>query len=150
MRVVSAEGQRSLAQFCKERSGIIPTRCDLERFLLSDFDIDYNQMKYLIETRLCGALTKPKSALVVKSRVSTDVLIVPTVPTFNPVTGDLTIVNTANVVYTRTDNDAVVNAAGSPYVIAAGDSLTIQATAGAGFYFATSEDDSWTFTADAA
>lgn len=31
-----------------------------------DFDIDYNQYKYLIETRLCGALTKPKSAVVVE------------------------------------------------------------------------------------
>lgn len=29
-----------------------------------DFDIDYNQFKYLIETRCSGALTKPKSALV--------------------------------------------------------------------------------------
>ena len=29
-----------------------------------DFDIDYNQMKYLYETRLSGALTKPKSAVI--------------------------------------------------------------------------------------
>jgi hypothetical protein len=29
-----------------------------------DFDIDFNQQKYLIETRCSGALTKPKSALV--------------------------------------------------------------------------------------
>lgn len=28
-----------------------------------DFDIDFNQMKYLIETRLSGALTRPKSAI---------------------------------------------------------------------------------------
>ena len=28
-----------------------------------DFDIDFNQYKYLIETRLCGALTQPKSAI---------------------------------------------------------------------------------------
>jgi len=31
-----------------------------------DFDIDYNQYKYLYETRLSGALTKIRSALVVK------------------------------------------------------------------------------------
>ena len=31
--------------------------------LFDDFDIDYNQMKYLIETRCSGALTKPKSAI---------------------------------------------------------------------------------------
>ena len=32
--------------------------------LFDDFDIDYNQMKYLIETRCSGALIKPFSALV--------------------------------------------------------------------------------------
>ena len=31
-----------------------------------DFDIDYNQYKYLIETRISGALTKPKSALILE------------------------------------------------------------------------------------
>lgn len=31
-----------------------------------DFDIDYNQQKYLIETRCSGALTVPKSAVVVE------------------------------------------------------------------------------------
>lgn len=33
-----------------------------------DFDIDYNQEKYLLETRLCGTLTKPASALVYEFR----------------------------------------------------------------------------------
>ena len=32
--------------------------------MFDDFDIDYNQMKYLIETRISGALIKPFSALV--------------------------------------------------------------------------------------
>lgn len=32
--------------------------------LFEDFDIDYNQQKYLIETRMSGALTKPFSAIV--------------------------------------------------------------------------------------
>ena len=32
--------------------------------LFDDFDIDYNQEKYLIETRISGALTVPKSAIV--------------------------------------------------------------------------------------
>lgn len=31
-----------------------------------DFDIDYNQEKYLMETRISGALVKPKSALVLE------------------------------------------------------------------------------------
>ena len=34
-----------------------------------DFDIDYNQYKYLIETRMSGALTVPKSALVLEQAV---------------------------------------------------------------------------------
>ena len=32
-----------------------------------DFDIDYNQHKYLLETRMSGALTLPKSAIVVRA-----------------------------------------------------------------------------------
>ena len=35
--------------------------------MFDDFDIDYNQQKYLIETRCSGALTKPFSAIVLKS-----------------------------------------------------------------------------------
>lgn len=34
--------------------------------MFDDFDIDYNQQKYLIETRCSGALTKPFSAIVIK------------------------------------------------------------------------------------
>lgn len=34
--------------------------------MFDDFDIDYNQMKYLIETRCSGALTKPYSAIALK------------------------------------------------------------------------------------
>lgn len=33
----------------------------------NDFDIDYNQYKYLIETRMSAALTKPKSAIVIEA-----------------------------------------------------------------------------------
>lgn len=38
--------------------------------MFDDFDIDYNQMKYLIETRCSGALTKPFSAIVVEEEVN--------------------------------------------------------------------------------
>lgn len=34
--------------------------------MFDDFDIDYNQQKYLIETRVSGALTRPKSALILE------------------------------------------------------------------------------------
>lgn len=36
--------------------------------MFDDFDIDYNQYKYLIETRCSGTLTKPKSAIVFEKK----------------------------------------------------------------------------------
>jgi hypothetical protein len=54
--------------------------------LFDDFDIDYNQYKYLIETRVSGALVKLKSAMVVRQGTfvpppsGTDHIIVPEPP----------------------------------------------------------------------
>jgi hypothetical protein len=39
--------------------------------MFDDFDIDYNQYKYLIETRCSGALTMPKSALIIERKPAT-------------------------------------------------------------------------------
>ena len=39
--------------------------------MFDDFDIDYNQMKYLIETRCSGALIKPFSAIVLRAGETT-------------------------------------------------------------------------------
>ena len=41
--------------------------------MFDDFDIDYNQMKYLMETRCSGALTVPYSAIVLKKTVNNNV-----------------------------------------------------------------------------
>ena len=38
--------------------------------MFDDFDIDYNQQKYLIETRCSGALIKPYSAIALETKVS--------------------------------------------------------------------------------
>ena len=38
-----------------------------KRNLFSDFDIDYNQQKYLLEERQSGCLTRPHSAFVIKA-----------------------------------------------------------------------------------
>ena len=38
--------------------------------MFDDFDIDYNQQKYLIETRCSGALVKPFSAIALELAVS--------------------------------------------------------------------------------
>lgn len=116
--------------------------------MFDDFDIDYNQQKYLIETRICGALTKVKSALCFRVVDGGDILVMPAAPAFDAENGEITINDTAHVVYHRTDTNAVVNHAGSPYTVASGDSLTIVASPASGYYFATSDDDEWVFTAD--
>ena len=38
--------------------------------LFEDFDIDYNQEKYLIETRISGAMVKPKAAIALEMEVT--------------------------------------------------------------------------------
>lgn len=38
--------------------------------MFDDFDIDYNQYKYLLETRTCGCLTVPKSAIVIERKIA--------------------------------------------------------------------------------
>lgn len=41
--------------------------------MFDDFDIDYNQMKYLIETRCSGALIKPYSAVAIEAKTAAEV-----------------------------------------------------------------------------
>jgi hypothetical protein len=119
---------------------------ELTRF--DDFDIDYNQYKYLLETRLSGALTKIKSALIIKKTASTNVLVAPAKPAFVASTGALTITNQTGVVYKHGVD--TINAAGSPYTVPAGTTWVVDATPAAGYYFATNAEDQWSFKADAA
>jgi len=113
--------------------------------MFDDFDIDYNQYKYLIETRLSGALTKIRSAVNVKKVGASDTLRVPTAPTYDETSGDITIPTQTGVTYTRTDTGATT-AQGSTVTVAEGTSLTIQANPTAGNYFETNQQDSWTFS----
>ena len=66
--------------------------------MFDDFDIDYNQYKYLMETRCSGALTKFKSALVL-TRATGATMVTPVVPAFDPATGTITIPVVSGVVY---------------------------------------------------
>jgi len=111
--------------------------------MFDDFDIDYNQYKYLIETRLSGALTKIRSALVVRRAAAGATLRVPVEPAFDGTT--ITIPTATGMTYTRTDTGATT-AQGSTVALADGDSLEIQASPTAGNYFETDQQDSWTFT----
>ena len=123
-----------------------------ETSFFDDFDIDYNQYKYLYETRLSGALTKIRSAIVLReAEGATPTLTTPAEPAFDEETGAITITNQTGVVYKRADTGAVVNAAGSPYTVAAGESLTITAEpASSSYYFANNIEDEWTFETPAA
>lgn len=110
-----------------------------------DFDIDFNQYKYLIETRISGALTRLKSAMVVKKTASADVLVTPNAPTFDGETGVVTIVATTGITYKNGVTEATL-VTGAQAALADGATLVVVATPNAGFYLASSEDDEWTFT----
>lgn len=109
--------------------------------MFDDFDIDYNQYKYLMETRLSGCLTHPKSALVIKRTPGT--LVTPAIPTFVVGTGVVTIPGTVGVVYKM---DGATVSAGAQVAIAAGATTEIVATPASGYNFPHNFDADWTFT----
>lgn len=116
--------------------------------MFDDFDIDYNKYKYLIETRMCGALVKLKSAIVVKKVASTLILATPVEPGFVSDTGVVTIPTVTGVVYKQADGTTTINA-GAMTAIAAGAKVTIKSVPAAGYYFLSTEDDQWTFQREA-
>jgi hypothetical protein len=105
--------------------------------MFDDFDIDYNQLKYLMETRISGALTKPKSAVVIKRQVGT--LVSPTEPTYDGATHTITIPAKTGVTYKV---EGVTKAAG-PVVIT--ETSEVEAFAATGYTFPSNTDTSWTF-----
>ena len=109
--------------------------------MFDDFDLDYNQMKYLIETHMSGALTKPKSAIAFWQAIGTRSI--PVAPTFVSATNTLTIPTVTGVVYSIDD---VVTAAGN--VVIAEDT-TVDAEPATGYYFTPGTISSWTFVYNA-
>lgn len=110
-----------------------------------DFDIDYNQYKYLGETRMSGALTRIKSALIIRKVDSGDDLVAPEAPTFNNVTGVITIPTVTGVTYKADSAAGATLSAGAQTALAPGATKTVVAVPNSGFYFATSENDEWNF-----
>lgn len=108
-----------------------------------DFDIDYNQHKYLIETRGSGALLKHKRAQVVVRAAGTEV--VPSDPTFNNATGVVTIPADANVTYTNAETGDVL-AAGAQNALPVGGSLYVEADPAEGYFFPGNTQAEWGFT----
>lgn len=114
-----------------------------------DFDLDYNQYKYLIETRLSGALISPKRAQVFLRGSGT--LATALAPTFNAGTGVITIPTVTGVTYKTQDSGPLGAAdttlsAGAQTALDPGESQSIKATANAGYYFAHNTDNDWSFT----
>jgi len=102
-----------------------------------DFDIDFNQHKYLMETRLSGALTKPFSAIVIRRALGT--LATPTSPSFDGGTNTITIPTATGVIYTINDEpvtgDVVITV--TTEVVAVPDE---------GYYFDYNITREWTYT----
>jgi HK97 family phage prohead protease len=120
-----------------------------ETTMFDDFDIDYNQYKYLIETRLCGALTKPHSALVVKSVDAADVAATVVDPVWDPATYTVTIPALATAVgveYTNDEGVAYDNDGQTvDDVLTAGEVLKVWAQPLDGYFIAPGTRTSWSF-----
>jgi hypothetical protein len=115
------------------------------------FDIDYNQFKYLMETRVSGAMTKYKGALVVMEFTGAGgTLPDPTPPTFDKTTGVGTIPTTSHVTYVVVnDSDGTEGSAltaGAQTAIASGASVHYRAKAASTYAFVDQADTDWTFT----
>jgi hypothetical protein len=107
-----------------------------------DFDIDYNQYKYLYETRLSGALTKIRSAMVVKKAAAGSTLVTPEEPDWDG--SQITVKTTTGVAYYNQATDALMTTA-SPVTVPVGQTVVVEARPTAGNYFANNVDDQWTF-----
>ncbi|AYD87226.1 major capsid and protease fusion protein [Arthrobacter phage Tenno] len=108
--------------------------------MFEDFDIDYNQHKYLMETRISGALTKAKSAIVIKREVG--IVVTPLSPSFNSETNTVTYPSTAGVVY-RVDG---VPVSGDDVITT---TTEIDATPATGYSFPANVNKSWVFVPSA-
>jgi len=110
--------------------------------LFDDFDIDFNQYKYLIETRISGALTRYKSAIAVLRANGTEVT--PAVPTFDAATGVVTIPSTANVTYKNDETNATLSS-GAQTPLNEGEQLHVRAYPNTGYFFPHNFDSTWSY-----
>lgn len=111
--------------------------------LFDFFDIDYNQQKYLLETRISGALIKPKSA--VTFVIDAANVITPSAPTFVNSTGVVTIPSQTGVVYQNADTGETLDS-GAQDAINVGDTLEVKAVPAANYGFTHDAETEWVFT----
>jgi hypothetical protein len=103
------------------------------------FDIDFNQNKYLMETRLSGGLTKPHSALVISRETGVEVTNL-TVPSFNTATNTVTIPAETGIQYLL---NGTVTPTGDHVITA---NSTVEAEAIDGYYIAPNSTTVWNYT----
>lgn len=108
-----------------------------ELTFFSDFDIDFNQEKYLMETRISGALNKPKSAIVFSRQSGTAVSSV-TAPSFNGATNTITIPTVTGVIYTVNDEAVTGN-------VVIDEDTTVEAEATTGYYIPAGTTRTWSY-----
>ena len=106
--------------------------------MFDDFDIDYNQYKYLIETRVSGALTKPKSALVIKRTLGT--VVTPTAPSYNGTTHVITFPSIPGVVYS-------VDGVTKTGTMTISEPTDVEARPSTGYSFPPNTNRDWTYVA---
>lgn len=115
--------------------------------MFDDFDIDYNKLIYLIETRVSGALTTPKAALVFRKQPASSAEIPqPTAPA--RVGNTITVPTVTNVTYKNGETNATLTTA-SPITLAEGEDLLVIAVPAAGKYFPNNAEDQWMYEYDA-
>ena len=107
-----------------------------EMSFFEDFDIDFNQNKYLLETRLSGALTKPKAAIVITRAMGEETA--PIAPSFNGSTNTITVPAKTGVVYLINDQPVT----GS---VTIDEDTEIVAVPAEGYYFDSNTTNSWAF-----
>jgi len=108
--------------------------------MFDDFDIDYNQHKYLTETRISGALTKPKSAVVVKRTAGEAVT--PQSPSFDGATNTITIPSVTGVIYQIEG----IPVSGSEVIA---EDTDVEAVADEGYYIPAGSTTHWNFVYNA-
>lgn len=109
--------------------------------MFDDFDIDYNQMKYLLEGRMSGALTKPNSALVIRNSGVGDVAVTPQAPAWDSSAYEVTIPTVTGVEY----QDAAGTVRSGTVALAAGDILNIYAVATVGYFINPGARNRWSY-----
>jgi hypothetical protein len=116
------------------------------------FDIDFNTFKYLMETRVSGAMTKYRGALSIIQFTGTGLLADPLTPTFDEVTGIGTIPDSTGLHYTfsTVSDDGTVSSsltAGAQTAVGSGSYVTYKAVPASGYEFST-DNFQWTFRRD--